>query len=410
MLTFENKLNNYAKLIIQKGINVQEGQLLIISCSIENKDFALKLLSNAYEVGAKHVHINWQFDEATRLYYETCKDEYFDYYPEFMKAMYETSDMENAAYLSVKGVDPDLLKGIDSTKVARASKAAGLKLKNHHDHVSASKATWCVAQVPSLKWANKMFPTLDDSAALSSLYDLIFSATRTDLEDPVAAWNEHLNKLENRVKHLNSLDIKTLHYKSSTMDITLDLPEGALWQGGGENSQNGIYFVANMPTEEVFTMPKRNSVNGTLKSTMPLNYRGSLIEDFTLEFKDGKVVSYSAKTGEESLKGLLETDEGAAYLGEVALVPFSSPINQTGKIFYSTLFDENASCHFALGSCYTTNIVNGDNLSDDELLAKGGNVSITHVDFMVGSNDLNITATTKDNKNILIFENGEFTF
>lgn len=410
MLTFETKLNNYAKLIIQKGINIQEGQILFLTCSIENKDFALKLLSNAYEVGAKYVHINWQCDEATRLYYETCKDEYFDFFPEFIKKMYETSDLENAAYLSVKGVDPDLLKGIDPNKVARSSKASGIALKEHMDYVSSSNATWCVAQVPTLKWAKKVFPNLDDNAAMEGLYDLIFDATRVNLEDPIAAWNEHLEKLSTRVKHLNDLSIKSLHYKSSTMDITLDLPEDAIWLGGGEYSQKGIYFVANMPTEEVFTMPKRDSVNGTLKSTMPLNYRGTLINDFTLEFKDGKVVSYSAKEGEETLKGLLETDEGSSFLGEVALVPFSSPINQTGKIFYSTLFDENASCHFALGSCYPINLINGDKLNDDELLAKGGNVSITHVDFMVGSNDLSITAITSNGDETIIFKNGEFTF
>lgn len=410
MLTFNEKLENYAELIIRKGVNLQEGQILFLTISVDHKDFALMIAERAYSIGAKYVYIHWNCDEAVRLRYEKSKDPYLDFFPEFLVSMFETSDRENAAYLYVGSPDPDLLAGIDPVKVSRVSKVSGLALKNHNDYVSASRATWCVAQVPSKKWAKKVFKDLEPEVAVNKLYDLIFKINRLDSPDPIKEWESHLTSLENRVEFLNNLHIKTMHYKSSTMDITLELSPDAIWQGGGEESQKGVYFVANMPTEEVFTAPKRDSVNGELKSTMPLNYRGNLIENFSLTFKDGKVVSYSAEKGEDVLKNLLSVDEGSSYLGEVALVPFSSPVNNSNVIFYSTLFDENASCHFALGSCYPTNLKNGENLSDAELLSLGGNVSITHEDFMVGSNDLLIKATTYDERCIIIFENGEFTF
>ncbi|KMT20941.1 aminopeptidase [Clostridium cylindrosporum] len=409
MLTFKEKLSNYAKLLVKKGVNIQKGQILILTTSIEHKDFALDISREAYREGAKYVHINWQCDEAVRLRYEECEDSYLSFFPEFLVSMFETSDRENAAYLYVKSPDPDLLVGIDPIKISTSSKAAGTALKNHDDYVSASKATWCVAQIPSIKWATKVFPDIAEKEALEKLYDTIFKITKVDTNDPIKEWDKHLEILENRVKHLNNLHIKTMHYKSSTIDLTLTLPKDAIWQGGGENSQKEVYFVANIPTEEVFTVPLRESVNGTVKSTMPLNYRGSLIEDFSLTFEKGKVVSFSAKSGENILKSLLSIDKGSSYLGEVALVPYSSPINSCDIVFYSTLFDENASCHFALGSCYPTNIKNGDKLSDDELLSLGANVSISHEDFMVGSKDLKINVTTYSNESITIFENGEFT-
>ncbi len=359
MLTFNEKLENYAELIIRKGVNLQEGQILFLTISVDHKDFALMIAEKAYTLGAKYVHIHWNCNEGIRLRYEKSKDPYLDFFPEFLVSMFETSDRENAAYLHVGSPDPDLLAGIDPVKVSRASKASGLALKNHNDYVSASRATWCVAQGPSKKWAKKVFKDLDEDTAVNKLYDLIFKINRLDSPEPIKEWENHLTSLENRVEFLNNLHIKTMHYKSSTMDITLELSPDAIWQGGGEKSQNGIYFVANMPTEEVFTAPKRDSVNGELKSTMPLNYRGNLIENFSLTFKDGKVVSYSAEKGKNVLKSLLSVDEGSSYLGEVALVPFSSPVNNSNVIFYSTLFDENASCHFALGSCYPTNLKNG---------------------------------------------------
>lgn len=410
MLTFNDKLKNYAKLLVKKGINIQKGQILIVSTSVDLKDFAIMVSEVAYLEGAKYVHINWHCDEITKLRYEKSKDEYFDFFPEFLVSMFDTADRENAAYLNISSANPDLLADIEPSKIAKTSMASGRALKNHMDYVSSSKATWCVAQVPSIIWAKKVFPALKDEEALEKLFDLIFKINRLNSPDPIEEWDKHIKTLTNRVNHLNDLNIKTMYYKSSTIDISLDLPKDAIWQGGGEESQKGIYFIANMPTEEVFTMPKRDSVNGTIKSTMPLNYRGSLIDEFSLTFENGKVVSYSAKQGEEVLKNMLEIDDGASYLGEVALVPFSSPINSSNVIFFSTLFDENASCHFALGSCYPINIKNGANLNDDELLKLGGNVSISHVDFMIGSSDLNIEAITYDNKKVKIFENGEFAF
>lgn len=410
MLSFNDKLNNYAKLLVEKGINIQKDQILILDAPIDHKDFALNIAKKAYERGSKYVHINWSCDEATKLRYDYSDEKHLDFFPEFLVSMFETADLENAAYLYVRSPNPNLLSNVDPLKIAKVSKASGIALKKHSDYTSSSKATWCIAQVPSIEWSKKVFPDLPCDEAFNKLYDIIFETTRVNCTDPIKEWENHLNLIEKRIGHLNKLKIKNLKYKSSTMDISLDLPENAVWQGGGENSQKGIYFVANIPTEEVFTLPKFDSVNGVVKSTKPLNYRGNLIENFSFKFENGKVVDFSAEKGEDVLKNLLETDEGSKYLGEIALVPYSSPINQTNTVLYSTLFDENASCHFALGSCYPTNLKDGGDLDDDKIKSLGGNISITHVDFMVGSNDLNILATTFDNKEILIFENGEFTF
>ena len=408
MLSLNDKLINYAKLIVNNGINLQEGQTLYINSTIECEDFTSIVVDEAYKVGAKYVHINWISNKCKRARYIHSKKEYLEEYPKFLVDCINGADEINAAYLSITSPNPDALKGIDSERISIESKASNLALKKHSKFILNSIASWCVVNVPSPTWASKVFPDLPIDEALNKLYDIVLSAVRADNNNVVEAWKSHINTLLNRTKILNNLKIKTLYYKSPTIDLSVDLPEGAIWQGGSEKNAHGIEFIANIPTEEIFTTPHRTGVNGWLKNTKPFNYRGSLIKNFTLHFKDGKVVDFTCEDNYDLLKRLIETDEGSSYLGEVALVPNSSPINQSGVIFNSTLFDENASCHFAFGNCYATTIKNGENLTDEELKNVGGNISLIHEDFMVGSEDLNITAETFEGKTVEIFKNGEF--
>lgn len=408
MLSLNDKLINYAKLIVNNGINLQNGQTLYINSTIECEDFTSIVVEEAYKIGAKYVHVNWISNKCKRARYQYSKKEYLEEYPKFLVDCINGANEINAAYLSITVPNPDALKGIDSERISIESKASNLALKNHSKYILNSVLSWCVVNVPSPTWASKVFPTLPIDEALEKLYDIVLSAVRADNDNVVESWKNHTKTLFERTTKLNNLHIKTMHYKSPTIDLSVDLPEGAIWQGGSEKNANGIEFIANIPTEEIFTTPYRTGVNGWLKNTKPFNYRGSLIENFTLHFKDGKVVDFTCEDNYDLLKKLIETDEGSCYLGEVALVPNSSPINQSGVIFNSTLFDENASCHFAFGSCYATTIKNGENMSDEELKNAGGNISLVHEDFMVGSADLNITADTFDGNVVDIFINGEF--
>jgi aminopeptidase len=272
----------------------------------------------------------------------------------------------------------------------------------------SNEVQWCVVSIPTKGWARKVFPDLSEADAVENLWDSIFSIVRADKESPIEAWNEHLEKLKNRKDYLNEKNFKYLYYKSEGTDLTVELPEGHLWLSGEENSKDGINFVANIPTEEVFTLPKRDGVNGYVTSKKPLNYGGNLIDNFKLTLKDGKIVDFTAEKGEEILKGLLYTDEGARYLGEVALVGYNSPISNSGLIFFNTLFDENASCHFAFGKAYPTCLKDGDNMSEEELIKNGANDSLTHVDFMVGSEELEIIGETAEGEKIQVFKNGDW--
>ncbi|MBE6057320.1 aminopeptidase, partial [Clostridium sp.] len=280
----------------------------------------------------------------------------------------------------------------------------------YYEYIMNSFVSWCVLSVPTKAWAKKVFPDLKEDMAVEKLWENIFNIVRIDKEDPVKAWEEHLNNLADKVNFLNDQKLTKLHYKSKDTDLTIELPKGHIWCGGGEYNKNKRYFVANMPTEEVFTLPLKTGVNGIVKSTKPLNYSGNLINNFTLKFKNGKIIDFSSEEGYETLKKLIETDEGSCYLGEVALVPFHSPISDSNIIFYNTLFDENASCHLALGEAYPTCIENGDNMTKEELEKAGANNSLTHVDFMIGSSDLNIIGENKKGEKIEIFQNGDWAF
>lgn len=411
MKNFETMLNDYAKLCVKVGINLQMGQPLVINAPIEGAEFVRLVAKQAYEAGAKEVHVNWNDDSLTQMKYENSPMEVFENYPKWYADGLESYAEDGAGFLSISAQDPELLKLIDPKKIAANNKSSSIALKKFREYTMNDINSWCVVSIPTKGWAKRVFPDVSEDLAVEKLWEAIFNATRMDLADPVKAWSEHIDTLIQKSTFLNSKDFKSLHYTTSNgTDLVVELPNNHIWVSGGGNNSKGTYFVANMPTEEVFTMPLKTGVNGVIYSTKPLNYGGKLIDDFKLTFKDGKVVDFEAKIGEEVLKDLLDIDEGAKYLGEVALVPYESPISNSNIIFMNTLFDENASCHFAFGKAYPTNIKGGENMTDEELELAGVNNSLTHVDFMVGSKDMSIIGETKDGQKIQIFRNGNWAF
>lgn len=402
-------LKNYAKLAVTKGINVQKGQPVVIMADVSQQDFVRDITDAAYEAGAGYVTVFWTDEYVTRQNHLNAEEKYFEEYPQWMVERFKYYDDNDAAYINVRSDNPENLKGVDVKRIQKLSKAAGEATKTHRELLMSSGRRWNIVAMPSVEWARKVFPDLDDKAALLALSDAIAKCTRIDCEDPVSAWEKHDESFIKRADYMNEKQFVSLHYKNSAgTDLVVELPEGHKWLGGSENAKDGFRFFANMPTEELFTLPKKSGVNGTLVSTMPLVYSGNLIEDIRMEFKDGKIVSCSASSNEEMFKNLISLDEGASYLGEVALVPFDSPISQLNILFYNTLFDENASCHFALGEAYKSCLESSENMTEEELKQRGVNSSIIHIDFMVGSKDLSIVANGKNGEKVDIFVNGNF--
>jgi aminopeptidase len=410
MTTFTQNLEKYADLAVRVGVNIQKGQTLVVNAPISTADFVRKVAKSAYEAGAKNVHVEWSDDDLTRTKFDLAPDEAFEEYPVWKAKGFEEMAEGGAAFLSIVASNPDLLKGVDPNRIAAAQKAAGKAMEKYRSYAQADKVSWCVIAVPSKEWAAKVFPDATEDEQTTKLWDAIFQATRSDLEDPVQAWREHNATLHSKVDYLNNKKYKTLHYKAPGTDLKVDLPEKHVWIGGGGQNEQGVPFVANMPTEEVFTTPQKDGVNGVVTSSKPLSYGGNLIENFTLTFENGRIIDVKAEAGEDTLKRLVETDEGSHYLGEVALVPHNSPISNTNIIFFNTLFDENASNHFAIGNAYAFCIEGGKTMSKEELAKNGSNSSITHVDFMVGSAEMDIDGITADGTVEPLFRNGSWAF
>ena len=409
-MSFEKNLDKYAKLAIKVGVNIQEGQTLLVRSPIECAPFVRKVVKHAYEAGAKNVHIEWSDEECTLLKYLHAPDETFNEFPRWISDQYVDIAKEGGAFLTVYAQNPDLLKNVDPQRVANFQKASGVALKEWRSYTLSDKCKWSIVSIPTKAWATKVFPNVSTDEAVNKLWDAIFKCTRVDKEDPIQAWHEHNENLEKRTAFLNEKNFKTLKYKSEKTDLTIGLPEDHIWESGASKDPNNINFNPNIPTEEIFTLPHKYEVNGVVHSSKPLVYGGNVIDDFSLTFKDGKIIDCSASQGEETLKNLIATDEGSHYLGEVALVPYSSPISDTNVVFYNTLYDENASCHLAIGSAYATCIKNGADLPKDEYDKYGINDSLTHVDFMIGTSDLDIVGITHKGENIQIFKNGNWAF
>ncbi|XID92278.1 aminopeptidase [Paenibacillaceae bacterium WGS1546] len=410
MRNFELLLSKYAELVVRVGVNVQAGQVLIVHAPIETAELTRVIVAKAYEAGAKYVLTEWDDDAVTRARFENAADDSFDYYPQWQADGMVRFAEEGGAILHIKVPNPDLYQGIDSTKVARAVKAAAVARKEYSKYTRNSKISWSLIKAPTRAWANKVFADLPEEERVDAMWEAIFRMVRVNADDPIAAWREHIRQLKTRQELLNSKRYKSLHYRAPGTDIRVELPEGHLWRGGGGENEKGVYFVANMPTEEVYTMPHRLGVNGTVKSTLPLNLNGRLVEGIALTFMDGKVAAFDAESGREHLASLLDTDEGASYLGEIALVPHDSPISNMNRVFYNTGIDENASCHFALGSAYPVNLEGGTKLAPEELLKRGANVSLTHVDFMIGCAELDIDGELPDGTLEPVFRKGNWAY
>lgn len=410
MTNFQKSLEKYADLAVRVGVNLQPNQNLTINASIEVVDFVRLVVKKAYEAGARNVYVEWSDDVITRTRFELASEESLSDYPDWKARGLETLAENDGAFMSIISSDPDLLSGIDPKRIAASTKAAGMALSKYRNYLQADKASWSVIAAASKKWAEKVFPNEHEDKQVEKLWEAIFKTTRVDQEDPVTAWNQHNDNLHTKVDYLNNKKYKKLHYKATGTDLTIDLHETHTWVGAGSENEKGNFFMANMPTEEVFTVPLRNGVNGIVKSTKPLSYSGNLIDNFSLTFENGRIVSVQAEKGEEVLKQLVETDEGSHYLGEIALVAHDSPISQSGILFYNTLFDENASNHLAIGNGYAFCVEGGKKMSREELEKVGVNSSITHVDFMIGSADMNIDGIREDGTSEAIFRNGTWAF
>lgn len=403
------KLRKYAELLVKTGINLKKDQILVVRSPIECAEFAREIVDIGFEAGAKDVVISWSDEVYSRIRYLKGPEALFETFPSWQKEFYLSYVRQDAAFLTISASDPENFKDVDPIRIQKFSRAFSAEVSEYRDRLMNNENVWCVASVPTPAWAKKVFPDVTEAEAMEKLWEAIYEAVRVNEPDPVASWNTHKQNLKRQMDLLNEMNFKSLHYTNSLgTDLAIELPEDHLWLGGSDLTPDGHEFIANMPTEEVFTAPKRDGVNGRVVSSMPLNFNGSLIDGFELTFKDGKVVDYSAKVGYEQLKRLLETDEGASYLGEVALVQYDSPISNMGILFYNTLFDENASCHLALGKAYPVSIKGGDQMDQATLLANGINDSITHEDFMVGTKDLSIVGVKANGEKIQVFKDGNF--
>ncbi|MCV4230480.1 aminopeptidase [Virgibacillus sp. LDC1] len=410
MSDFHTYLDKYAELAVKVGVNIQEGQTLVVHAPVDSAEFTRLIAKKAYEAGARLVKILWTDETITRLQFEKAADDVFTEAPKWYAGEMTELVENGAAILHVLAENPDLLSGIDSERIGNFYKARGEALKTYRAYQQSDKFSWCLIAVPSAAWAAKVFPDVPESEQVGKLWDAIFHTVRVDQDNPVEAWNKHLEVLEAKSSVLNAKKYKKLHYIAPGTDLTIELPEGHIWAQGDSINERGHAFVANMPTEEVFTAPLKTGVNGTVHSTKPLSYAGNIVNNFSLTFEEGKVVSFTAEQGYETLERLLNMDEGARYLGEVALVPHQSPISESNILYYNTLFDENASNHLALGSAYAFCLEGGKEMNQEQLIQNGLNTSVTHVDFMIGSGEMDIYGVTADGQEEPVFLKGNWAF
>ena len=408
----EELLREYANLAVRMGVNLQKGQKLVIRAGVDSAPFVRMVTEAAYRVGARDVIVWWGDEGIARQRYLFADSDVFDSAYPWQVQMFDLLSAEGAAFLSVSSSDPAAFAGVDPDRIRRFSVAYGKANEKFYARMMASRVPWSIVAIPNVPWAKKVFPGKPAEEATELLWDAIFDAVRIREDgDAVAEWTSHCARLTERAEKLNACAFASLRYENSLgTRLTVELPAGHLWAGGSEKDERGITFIANMPTEEIFTAPKRDGVNGVVYSSKPLVLNGNTVEGIRLTLRDGRITDIHADKGEEYLRAEIGVDEGAHYLGEVALVPYHSPISESGVLFYDTLFDENASCHFAFGEAYPTCIEGGSELSKDELLARGVNAeSNTHVDFMVGTSDLSIVGVTRDGREVPVFVNGDFT-
>ncbi|MDY6367135.1 MAG: aminopeptidase [Clostridia bacterium] len=400
-------LAEFSALVLKFGVNLQKGQGLEIACPVECEKTARAMTKVAYEMGASIVRIRWENDATDRLNLLYADKRALTDVPKWFVDSKNDLVKKNFCYVAIAAEDPSAFKGIPDDRLAAYSLARRKALKKFSEKVMANGIRWCVVSVPTAKWAKQVFP--DSKNPLHDLNEAIKKTMRLDKENPEKEWDEHIFTLSKRANFLTNCDFDYLHFENSIgTDLKVGLADGHVWLSAKEKAEDGVEFIANMPTEEVFTAPHLKRVEGKVFSALPLSYNGQIIDGFSLEFKEGKIVNFAAKKGYSALKSLIETDEGTLRLGEVALIGKNSPIAQSGILFYNTLFDENASCHIAIGKGYPTTIKGGENLSKDELLSRGVNDSVEHVDFMIGTPDLKVTGVKKSGEKVTLFIDGEW--
>jgi len=408
MTQHDNLLDAYARLVVKTGLNIQKGQQLLVTAPLDAVPFVRRITEHAYRDGASLVTTIYSDDAATLARFAHAPEEAFDVAPAWLFNGMAEAFKAGAARLAIAGENPSLLAGQDPKKLARANKARSQAYRPALELITGFAINWCVAAAATPAWAKSVFPGVPEAAAMEQLWKAIFACTKADQPDPIAVWEKHNADLHRRTDFLNNRRYRALKYAGPGTDLMLGLADDHFWKGGGGKALNGVFCNANIPTEEVFTAPHKDRVDGVLRSTKPLSYQGSLIDGIRVRFEAGRIVEMTADKGEEAFRSLLATDEGAARLGEVALVPHSSPISASGIIFNNTLFDENAASHVAVGQSYTENIRGGSKRSKQELAALGANASLVHVDWMIGSGELDIDGILPDGSAEPLMRKGEW--
>lgn len=403
-------LKKYARLVVRMGANIKKGQGALIMAETDQAEFALMVAEEAYKAGAKWVDMRWTNQSFTKLQLRKESLKTLSHTPEWEKARLQQQVEDLPVRIWIDSEDPDGLKGVNVEKMQKANLARAKVRKPYRDAMD-NKHQWTIVAVPSVKWAKKVFPGMRSSAAVQKLWEAILETVRvTKDNDPVEAWQAHNAALKSRYEKLNACNFRSMHYFSENgTDFTCGLIPGAKWMGGGDTLLDGTFYNPNMPTEEIFTSPMKGEAEGTVVATMPLSYQGNLIENFSITFKNGRAVSCKAEKGQALLEQMLAMDEGAAQLGELALIPHDSPISNLGILFYNTLFDENAACHIALGAGFPNTVDGYENMTLEQVHEKGINDSVIHVDFMIGDGTLNIDGITADGRVVPVFRNGSWT-
>ena len=402
-----SRLKEYARLLATSGVAVQKGDEVWINTSLNEIEFVRLVVEECYKLGAKKVRVRFNDNKISRLSYQYMTLKELSKVPDYSVSEYRYMKKNLPSMLHIVSDDPDAFKGISQTKLVKSSMRFRKKIKPYRDAMDG-RYKWCIAAVPSKEWASKVFPKLSEEEAVEALWEAILSTSRVD-GDAVENWNKHNKELIEHRKKLDALDLQFLEYKASNgTDLKVELIKGIHWGGGVELTDKGNVFNPNIPSEEVFTSPKAGRVEGIVYSSKPLSYNGQLIDEFFVRFKDGKISEVGAKKNQKLLEQMISIDDGAKMLGEVALVPYDSPIRNSGILFYETLFDENAACHLALGAGFKELLDGGANMSSEEAHQKGINDSMTHVDFMIGTKDLEIVGTSFDGKKTVIFKNGNW--
>ena len=406
----ENILRKYARLAVCSGANVQPGQLLVISSSVKDYQFTKLCVEEAYKVGAGAVSVEWDYEDITKMRFQYCSIETLTEVPQWSFDKRKWAQDKGCCFLHIESDTPGFMADVDQNKIREARMAAMKVMYPLREYTMANHGQWCIVALPSVGWAKKVFPEMNDEDAVNALWDAILKSVRiSEDNDPVAEWKQHDEDLAKHCQLLNELHFDKLHFTNSKgTDLYVGLVKKHCWAGGSCFSTKGVEFNPNMPTEEVFCMPDKNNVEGVVYASKPLDYSGKVIENFWFRFEKGAVVEYGAEKSEDALKNLLDTDEGSKHLGEVALISYHSPISLMNILFYNTLFDENASCHLALGEAYPENIVGGTEMSPEQLAAEGANNSHNHVDFMFGTEDMKVVGIKEDGSEVVVFENGDF--